>query len=62
MQKDGRKEGKGKERVREKLIGCAFIPLAIFSFYNKTDRNEKKKKTEANKNNPTDINFSFCGI
>lgn len=38
-----RKE-KGKRESERKLIGCAFIPLAIFSFYNKTDRNEKKKK------------------
>ena len=48
-----RKE-KGKREWEKKLIGCAFIPLAIFSFYNKTDRNEKKKKknTEANKITP----------
>ena len=43
-----RKE-KGKREWEKKVIGCAFIPLAIFSFYNKTDRNEKKKKKKTPK-------------
>ena len=61
MQKDGRKEGKGKKRVREKINRLCFYSSGYY-FHFTIRQIEMKKQTnkkQSQQKNPTDINFHF---
>ena len=63
MQKDGRKEGKGKERVREKINRLCFYSSGYYFHFTirqiEMKKQKKKKKKWSQQKNPTDINFHF---
>ena len=56
MQKDGRKEGKGKKRVREKINRLCFYSSGYYFHFTirqiemKKQTNKKQTKNKANKN------------
>ena len=61
MQKDGRKEGKGKKRVREKINRLCFYSSGYY-FHFTIRQIEMKKQTnkkQSQQKKPTDINFHF---